>query len=201
MKRKKRILALAPHTDDVELGCGGTLNKFRRRGYEIDVVALSSPEDKPQIEIEFAHSMGSQGFRHELRGYKVRNFTASRQEILEDLVELSRRKNYDIVFCPSTDDRHQDHEVVANETFRAFKDTSIWGYELPWNHREFKSDIFVALSPENLEAKMKSLAKYISQRNRPYFSKEVMESLARTRGIQIGRLYAEAFENIRTVVG
>ena len=96
--------------------------------------------------------------------------------------------------------RHQDHTTIANEGLRAFKKTSILGYELPWNNLTFTTQSFISLSEENLAAKLKALDCYNSQKGRDYTSDEYIRSLAITRGIQIGIKYAETFEVIRWII-
>jgi len=105
----------------------------------------------------------------------------------------------DIVYLPSTSDTHQDHDTVSAEGFRAFKRTSIFGYELPWNNLTFTTSAFVVVEEEFIEKKIQALACYRSQADRPYANPEFVRSLARVRGIQIGVPYAEAFEAIRMI--
>jgi hypothetical protein len=97
-------------------------------------------------------------------------------------------------------DFHQDHQIVANEMVRAFKTSaSILSYELPWNHIGFDTQLFIKLTEKHIEEKYELLRNYKSQvlKNRPYFSKEFIFGLAKTRGVQCDSKYAEAFEVIR----
>ena len=103
----------------------------------------------------------------------------------------------DIVFIPSTHDVHQDHQTIAQEAIRAFKNTTLLGYELIWNNLTFNTQCFVELSEENLAAKQRALAKYASQKGRPYMSDTFIRSLAVTRGVQAGIPLAEVFEVTR----
>lgn len=205
-----RVLAISPHTDDAELGCGGTLARFISEGHEVRWVAFSAAEDslpdgapKDTLRKEFQEVLGAYGLRSdqgEVLSFKVRNLNLHRQEILEKLVQL--RKDYapDVVLGPSLKDFHQDHEVAANEMIRAFKTSaSIACYELPWNHVGFDTQMFVRLEKEHLETKWKALTCYRSQiaRGRPYLEREFVFGLARTRGVQCNSRYAEAFEVVR----
>ena len=76
---------------------------------------------------------------------KIRNFPEHRQQILDKLISVRNIFNPDIVFCPSSFDTHQDHETVRNESFRSFKNCTMFGYEMPWNNLQFKNDLFVEL--------------------------------------------------------
>ena len=101
---------------------------------------------------------------------------------------------------PSLNDLHQDHTTIAQEGLRAFKKTSILGYELPWNNLNFSTQCFVKITELNLDRKLKALSCYESQKFRDYASEEYIRSLARTRGTQIGKKYAEVFEVIRWII-
>jgi LmbE family N-acetylglucosaminyl deacetylase len=104
-----------------------------------------------------------------------------------------------VVFLPSLNDTHQDHEVVSREGFRAFKSASMLGYELPWNNLTFETNFFVTLQEAHIEKKIEALKCYQSQQGRAYSSPEFVRSLAITRGTQIGSRYAEVFQAIRWV--
>ncbi len=204
-----RILILAPHTDDGELGCGGTIAKFIEEGREVYYIAFSSakkslpqgyPDDTLVKEVKEATKI--LGIKREnliLFDYEVRKFSYVRQDILEDMVKLKRKLDPDMVFMPSLNDLHQDHQTVANEALRAFKETSILAYELPWNNIIFRTEGFVPLEKKHVDRKIEALKKYKSQRHRNYLSAEFIYGLAKARGTQIKREFAEAFEVIRYV--
>jgi LmbE family N-acetylglucosaminyl deacetylase len=105
-----------------------------------------------------------------------------------------------MVFIPSTDDTHQDHQVVSHEGFRAFKRTTLVGYELPWNNLTFKASFFVRLSPEDVGRKVEAIHAYRSQADHLYTTEDFLRGLARVRGVQIGAGYAEAFEVLRWII-
>lgn len=207
----RRALVLAPHTDDAELGCGGTIARLQREGTNVYVVAFSSaaeslPAHLPQETLvrEFANAMDSLKVPAEnttVLGYPVRHFPAHRQAILEDLVRLRARWQPELVLLPASTDVHQDHQVIHAEGLRAFKGASVWGYELPWNDITFSSQALVRLERADLNAKWAALTHYRSQIDlrRPYFRQDLIESIARVRGVQIGAQFAEAFEVLRQV--
>jgi LmbE family N-acetylglucosaminyl deacetylase len=207
---KKRILVLAPHTDDGEFGCGGSIARFVGEGREVHYVAFSTaeksvPDGFPQdvLETEVRNATKILGIPPErllVYGYEVRKLNYVRQEVLEELVRIKREIEPDLVFLPSGDDLHQDHQTVHLEGMRAFKQTSILGYELPWNTITFHARAFVSLREEHLETKIAALAAYESQAGKDYASEDFLRSWARTRGTQIGVRYAESFDVIRWVV-
>ena len=95
--------------------------------------------------------------------YEVRKLNYFRQEILESLI-LNREKIYpDLVLMPALNDIHQDHKTISEEGLRAFKNTTILGYELIWNNLKFNTTSYVELSLENIQRKIDSLNMYKSQ--------------------------------------
>jgi N-acetylglucosamine malate deacetylase 1 len=205
-----RILVLAPHTDDGEFGCGGTIAKYIEQGAEVYYAAFSTAEESVQepfpkniLEIEVKAATKVLGIKPNhliIYRYQVRRFAQYRQEILEDLVKLNKELEPQLVFIPSLNDLHQDHTTIANEGLRAFKRTSILCYEMPWNNINFSTQSFVKLNEFHLNQKIEALKCYESQMVRPYASEEFIRSLAITRGTQIGTKYAEVFEIVRWIL-
>jgi LmbE family N-acetylglucosaminyl deacetylase len=204
-----RVLVLAPHTDDAELGCGGAIARLLESGAEVSVAAFSTAEESLpagspacRLRCEFTRAMGLLGVKPEgtlVYDYPVRRLSYHRQEVLEELVQLKRRLQPEAVFVTASTDVHQDHQVLHAESVRAFKDVTLWGYELPWNHINFSAQAFVVLEQKHIESKWAALQAYESQLElqRPYFSSEFIYGLAKVRGAQVRAAYAEAFEVIR----
>ena len=201
----KKILTLAAHTDDVEIGCAATLHKFKDADIKVIAFSLAPGED---VTHEFKNSMDilksswtrKGTVEYDLYEMEMRELGYNRQKILDILYEESSSTNYDLVTCPSSFDTHQDHKVIREECFRAFKKTTIFGYEMPWNNRKFESDVFVEVSESDLKNKLKHFDCYKSQSNRTFFSEDYIRSMATYRGFQCGVQYAEAFELIRMVI-
>ena len=107
----KKVLILAPHTDDAEFGCGGAIAKWIRLGYEVKVIAFSYVGRNDLFE-EMNEAMGELGVKEfKIHNYQVRNFNRFRQRILDDMIKEDRAFNPDLVVCPATTDQHQDHQV------------------------------------------------------------------------------------------
>lgn len=206
----KKILVLAPHTDDGELGMGGTIAKFTSQGKEVFVAAFSIGEDsvpkgfhKEALVTEFNNAMTVLGVSKKnlfIYKYKVRNFPKFRQDILEDIVKLRDLINPDLVFAPSPNDIHQDHQVIVSEGLRVFKKVSLLGYELPWNNIVFETRSFVKLEKKHIEKKIEALKCYKTQMHRSYLDENFIWGLSKTRGTQFENDYAEAFEVLRIIV-
>jgi len=205
----ERVLVLAPHTDDGEFGCGGTMARLVEAGAEVRYVAFSIatkslpegfPPDTLAREVrEATAELGIPESQLIVHDFEVRTFPQSRQEILEVLIKLWEEWQPEVVFQPSVHDIHQDHQVIAAEGLRAFKRTTILGYEIPWNNFDFSYQWYFALDREHVERKAAALAKYASQRHRRYSDPEYIWNVARTHGINVNREYAEVFEVYRVV--
>lgn len=208
-----KILVLSPHTDDAELGCGGTIARMIQEGHELLWVVFSIAEDslpenlpKDTLKKEFlevANHLGLKEDDYMICNFRVRHLDEKRQDILERLVKIRHDFQPDVVMMPSLNDYHQDHQVVSNEAVRAFKmHSSIIGYELPWNHIAFNTSMFIRLQKPHLESKREMLSHYRSQiqMGRSYFSPEYIFGLAKVRGTQCASNYAEAFEVVRWMI-
>ena len=175
----KNILVLAPHTDDGELGLGGTISRLIEDGKKVTYVAFSTaqqsvPEGFPKdiLKTEVKQATQTLGIEPEnliIYNYEVRKLGYARQEILEELIRLKKVSDFDLVFIPS----------------------------LIWNNLTFNTQCFVRLEERHIDAKVESLKAYKSQGARDYLSKDFIYSLARARGVQAGCTYAEAFEVVR----
>ena len=209
MTANNRVLVLAPHTDDGELGCGGTISRMVEEGREVYYAAFSTaaesvpppfPPDILEKEVrEGTKALGIPAANLLVYKYKVRHLPHMRQEILEELVRMKREIDPATVFLPSAQDLHQDHQTVHIEGLRAFKTVTVLGYELPWNNLSFDYRHFCVLTREHVQTKIAALRCYQSQQHRPYTQEEFIWSWARTRGGQIMVEYAEAFDVLRWV--
>jgi LmbE family N-acetylglucosaminyl deacetylase len=205
---EKKILVISPHTDDGELGCGGSIARFIEEGNEVEYVALSSaeksvPKEYPPdtLKHEVKKATKILGIQDPiLYEYEVREFPKYRQEILDTLIRLRNKIQPDIVFTPSRFDTHQDHTTTVEETLRAFKKCTILGYEQPWNNITFNTHAFVSLAEIHVQKKIDALACYETQKDRAYLNPDFIRGLALTRGTQIEETYAEAFEVIKWVI-
>ena len=205
----QRVLVLAPHTDDGEFGCGGTMARLVEAGVEVHYHAFSIatrslpsgfPPDTLAREVrEATGELGIPETQLRVHDFDVRTFPERRQDILELLIGLWDEWRPDAVFQPSLHDIHQDHQTIAAEGLRAFKRTTVLGYEIPWNNFDFSYGAYVALEQRHLEQKVAALGRYASQQHRRYANPEYIWNLARVHGINVNREFAEVFEVYRVV--
>jgi LmbE family N-acetylglucosaminyl deacetylase len=210
MRNFNNIFVLAPHTDDGELGAGGAIAKFLEQGANIFYFAFSTanesvpagfPSDILKKEVfDATKLLGIPKDNVIIYNYEVRKLSYARQEILENLISLRSKINPDLVLMPSLNDVHQDHSTIAQEGLRAFKNTTVLGYELIWNNLTFSSSAFVELQKGHLQKKIDALKAYKSQADKVYMKEDFIRSLARARGVQINVEFAESFEVIRWMI-
>jgi len=202
-----KILALCAHTDDAEIGCGGSLNRYIHEGHDVHCVAFSRASSHPpfapdEAGLEMFKATKILGIPKEnikLYDFSVRKLGYARQDILEEMILLRDRIDPDLVFLPCKDDFHQDHITVYNEGMRAFKYATLLGYEMLVNNLSFQARSFIGLKEENVTAKIEAVAAYDSQSHRHFMKERAIRSLAITRGTQVGLDYAECFDVIRWV--
>jgi LmbE family N-acetylglucosaminyl deacetylase len=205
----KRALVLAPHTDDGEFGCGGTMARLVEAGADVRYVAFSiatkslpegfAPDTLSREVREATAHLGITEENLDVHDFDVRTFPVHRQDILELLIGLWEDWRPEVVFQPTLRDVHQDHQVIAAEGLRAFKRTTIFGYEVPWNNFDFSYQAYVSLEQPHVERKIEALGKYASQQHRRYADPEYIRSLARLHGVNVNREYAECFQVYRIV--
>ncbi len=209
MNAWKRVLVLAPHTDDGEFGCGATMARLVEEGAEVRYVAFSiatrslppgfAPDTLAREVREATAELGIPAANLTVHDFDVRTFPDHRQQILELLIELWNEWEPEVVFQPSLHDIHQDHQTVAAEGLRAFKRTTILGYEIPWNNFDFAYQAYVALERRHVERKAAALSRYASQQHRRYADPEYVWNLARIHGTNVNREYAEVFQVHRLI--
>lgn len=204
-----RILILAPHTDDGELGAGGLIHKCAPTSDRIYYAAFSRCDESlpdgfaPGTLVHECRDatavLGIEPDNVEVMDFQVRRFGERRQDILDQMIRLRKEVQPTLVLIPNSADVHQDHQVIHQEAMRAFKTTTLLGYELPWNSRHFDFDLVVGLSEENLKAKCDAMAAYKSQAFRPYSQPDMLRSIAAYHGIKGGLPLAECFEVLRWI--
>ena len=159
-----RALVLAPHTDDGEFGCGGTMARLVEEGCEVRYVAFSiatrslpegfAPDTLAREVREATAELGIPESHLTVHDFDVRTFPERRQDILELLVALWEEWRPEVVFQPAHHDVHQDHQTVAQEGLRAFKRTTILGYEIPWNNFDFSYGAYISLEEAHVARKV-----------------------------------------------
>jgi LmbE family N-acetylglucosaminyl deacetylase len=204
-----KALFLGAHSDDIELGCGGTILNLLEQGQKLEVcwvVFAASPARR--LEAEKSAEMFLRGaVKKEIvvRDFKESFFPYIGSEIKACFEELKRTINPDVVFTHFRDDLHQDHRLISELTWNTFRDHLILEYEIvKYDGGIGSPNLFVHLSEEVCARKMKYLTEnFQSQRAHQWFTEETFRAILRLRGVESNapEKYAEAFYCRKVVLG
>src|ERR1041384_6070890 len=196
-----KALCLGAHSDDIELGCGGTILSLLDQGQELEVwwvVFAASPARR--LEAQRSAEMFLRGaLKKEIvvRDFRESFFPYIGSEIKVCFEELRHTINPDVVFTHFRDDLLQDHRLISELTWNTFRDHLILEYEIiKYDGGLGSPNLFVHLSEEVCAKKMKNLIEnFQSQRSHQWFTEETFRAILRLRGVESNApgKYAEAF--------
>ena len=208
-------LILVAHADDETLGAGGTIPKLVKKGWNVNVVALSDGvldvrgtiEDNRQ---DFKVACAMLGVQEcTLLGFKDQKFDEVSMADLANAVATLGLKP-DLIITHVDTDLNMDHRLtcdVAKIIGRPkAKPVSILGCEIPntsfWNAKVFPANYYVDIS-EQIDLKVAAFSKYANElQEYPHpLSKKGLKLLAEYHGMQSGFRFAEAFSVIRAYEG
>jgi len=196
-----RVLCLGAHSDDIEIGCGGTILTLAsadpNTAFHWVVFGAGGERER---EARHAASLFLRGTcEHEVvvKGFRDGYFPYVGAEIKEYFEELKRRVSPDVIFTHHRGDRHQDHRVISELTWNTFRDHLILEYEIPKYDGDMGSpNCYVPLDAATCRRKAEHLlATFATQREKRWFSTDTFSGLMRLRGVEAGGPagYAEAF--------
>lgn len=192
------VLAIGAHSDDIEIGAGGTILTWIASGarVEVDWCVASAPGERAEEARASATDFLSGASRSDVRlgGFRDGYMPAERAA-LKDWFESLKHFKPDVILTHQRDDAHQDHRLISELTWNTFRDHLILEYEIPkWDGDHGRPNVFVELSEPLLARKIELLMKHFgSQRSKAWFDEETFRSLARLRGVECRTRYAEAF--------
>jgi LmbE family N-acetylglucosaminyl deacetylase len=201
LDRFQRVLCLGAHADDIEIGCGGALLRLIAENPEVSIHwAVFSATDARAAEARASYErfLGKAARRQlELFEFNDRYFPTSWAEIKGEFDRLSRELRPDLIFTHRRDDAHQDHRVLAELTWNAFRDHTILEYEIPKYEGDLgQPNVFVPLAAEVAQRKAELIVEsFATQRDKFWFSADTFLALARLRGVECAAPegYAEGF--------
>jgi LmbE family N-acetylglucosaminyl deacetylase len=190
-RRPLRILCLGAHCDDIDIGCGGTLIKLlARQACEVTWAVMSADDARARELRASARRFLRRATRASVLtyGFKDTYFRAEYAAIKKTFESLKSAPAPDIIFTHQRTDLHQDHEIVAELTWNAFRRHLILEYEIPKYEGGLTTpNAYVQLTTAQVRAKSKALMEcYGSQRAKAWFTEETFKSLMRLRGIEAG---------------
>jgi LmbE family N-acetylglucosaminyl deacetylase len=207
LSNARRILCLGAHSDDIEIGCGGTLLKLAaRRNIEVMWVVLSA-EGVRSKEAQRSAKVFLRGLKEPTIVTKEfrTSFFPFQGEQIKEYFETLKSFQPDLIFTHYGKDQHQDHRVVSELTWNTFRSHLVLEYEIPKYDADLRSpNFFVALSESICRKKVRALMRFFeSQRDKQWFSEDLFLGLMRLRGIEVASptRYAEGFHCRKVLLG
>jgi LmbE family N-acetylglucosaminyl deacetylase len=202
------LLCVGAHSDDLELGCSGTVLRLLRDlpVERITWVVLSGNADRAREAQRGARRVLGRhaGARVLQAGFRDGFFPQSTLEIKEHFEALKREVQPDLIFTHYREDRHQDHRLVSDLTYQTFRDHLVLEYEIMKVDGDLGNpNVYVGLDAKTVDRKVRLLDDcFGSQRDRRWFSEDAFRGLMRLRGVESGAPsgYAEAFYGRKLVL-
>ena len=206
----RRVLCLGAHSDDIEIGCGGTLLKLIEENPSLEVywVVFTAPNGRygeaKDSAGEYLASLGEERATIKICGFRESYFPAQWADIKDRFREISKAFEPDLVFTHTREDRHQDHRVLSDLTWNAFRNHLVLEYEiLKYDGDLGKPNVYIPLSEERAKRKIELLFKYFKSQasSKHWFDGESFSALHRIRGLESACQYAEAFYARKLTLG
>jgi LmbE family N-acetylglucosaminyl deacetylase len=195
------VLCLGAHSDDIEIGAGGTLLQWIAQGMELDVswCVLGAVGEREHEACASASDFlqGAAKANVELQQFRNSFFPEQSMQIKEWFDGLKLRVRPDVILTHRRQDSHQDHREIARHTWATFRNHLILEYEIPkWDGDMGQPNVYIPLPSGILHRKVELLMRhFVSQRSRQWYDEETFRGLARLRGVECCApdRYAEAF--------
>jgi LmbE family N-acetylglucosaminyl deacetylase len=202
-----QLLCLGAHSDDIEIGCGGTVlhlkQVFPRLKFHWVVFSAGGPRGQ---EAAKAAELFTSGCEKEvvLKDYRDGFLPYDGAQVKDFFEELKSRVNPDLIFTQWGGDAHQDHRLLSELTWNTFRNHLILEYEIPKYDGDMgRPNFFVPLKDPLSEQKIDHLfAAFESQRGKKWFDREAFRGLMRLRGMESNSPsgYAEAFHARKVIL-
>jgi LmbE family N-acetylglucosaminyl deacetylase len=198
------VCFIGAHPDDIELG-GGALIADIVEQTNVICLTLSDNQKNPLLKDlveEHKNSMAILGVKPEnvlLHQFTTRRFQSVRQDILEVMIDLKKKYHPEVVFVHTAQDIHQDHQTVTQEALRAFRGTTLLGFDVLRSSHGFFPHFLVEVTKSGVMKKIKALQAYKTYADKYYFDKNIIYSTAIRHGALAERSFAEGFDILRIV--
>lgn len=197
----RRILCLGAHSDDIEIGCGGSMLRLLKEHESTEVlwIVLSADEHRAGEARSSAEQFLAKAKKKEVRVEKFRDgfFPYNGTHIKEYFEMLKKEFSPDLIFTPFREDFHQDHRLVSELTWNTFRTQLVLEYELiKYDGDLGRPNVYITLGEDICTKKIDIiLQSFKSQARRNWFTADAFSAIMRLRGIEINaeQNHAEAF--------
>lgn len=195
------VLCLGAHSDDIEIGCGGTILRLIESypGLSVSWFVFSSDSTRKAEALSSARLFlrDAQNKRVDVMAFRDGFFPYIGGEIKDVFERIKTEQRPDVVFTHYRDDRHQDHRLISDLTWNTLRNHLILEYEIPKYDGDLgHPNLFVPIAEPLVERKINHLLTgFQSQAGKQWFSEGTFRALLRLRGIECNAPsgYAEAF--------
>jgi N-acetylglucosamine malate deacetylase 1 len=200
----QRVCFIGAHPDDIEIGSGALIAHIAGQT-EVLCITLSDNQKNPALKNvvdELHRSMAILGVQEKnviVGQFETRRFPHFRQEILEYLIEFNHEYQPEIVFTHTRADIHQDHATVTEEVLRAFRGTTVLGFDVLRSTYGFFPNFLVEVTEQDLDTKIRALAEYETYANKYYFDPAITRATVIRHGALAERPFAEGFDILRII--
>ena len=195
-----KVLCLGSHSDDIEIGCGGTILRLLSGNQNLEVVwvVFSSSKEREREARKSAELFLNRAKQKEIIINNFRDgFFPFDGAKIKDFFEGLKRVSPDVVFTHNRKDAHQDHRLIADLTWNTFRNHLVLEYEIPKYDGDMgQPNLFVPLEEEIYKMKVRHIVdSFETQRTKRWFQEDTFLSLMRLRGMECNSPsgYAEAF--------
>ena len=196
-----KLLVIGAHSDDIEIGCGGTLLKLleQRSVQEICWVVLTGGTSRAAEAAASADALLSDlpDKRVILKDFRDGFLPYEGSAVKDFFEQLKREVTPDLILTHQRADLHQDHRLACELTWNTFRDHLVLEYEIPkYDGDTGTPNVFVELSDQLRRRKLEHLMTHFgTQRSKRWFDEELFSGLMRLRGMECASQthYAEAF--------
>jgi LmbE family N-acetylglucosaminyl deacetylase len=204
----RSVLCLGAHSDDIEIGCGGTVLRILtdHPGVTVHWVVFSARADRAkEAEASATRFLAGAASRAvELHQFRDGFFPSEHSKIKSYFEELKVRVQPDLILTHCRDDLHQDHRVVNELTWNTFRSHLILEYEVPkWDGDLGRPNVFVPLTEEQARTKVTILMDcFATQSGKHWFDEETFVAMMRLRALECSApsRRAEAFYGRKVVL-
>jgi LmbE family N-acetylglucosaminyl deacetylase len=192
---------LGAHSDDIEIGCGGTILKLLEEYPQTEVrwVVLGATGERVREARESAELFLAEAGRKEviIKEFRDGFFPYAGSEIKEVFEALKRGYTPNVIFTHYREDLHQDHRVVSELTWNTFRDHLILEYEIvKYDGDMGRPNVFAHLTRSACDRKIRNILQcFESQREKQWFTEDTFWGILRLRGLESNapERYAEAY--------
>jgi LmbE family N-acetylglucosaminyl deacetylase len=204
-----KLLLLGAHSDDIEIGCGGTILELLSSYSNVHVVWVVFSSE-PEREREARRSAAFFLEHARTQQVKVMNFRDGYfpydgAPIKEFFEQLKKEVDPDLIFTHHREDRHQDHRTISDLTWNTWRRHLILEYEIPKYDGDLGApNVFVPLSSAVCARKIETILDvFRTERNKAWMSEDTFRAVLRLRGVECAAAekYAEAFHCRKLIMG